>query len=115
MPVGTENAEFDNFSGYEKVVKKFHSSLRNFKESENPFFDSIIYGLIYNYIKNTLEKDKAGIDKSLEISAILYRVLIEKKIEKEKAKKVLGENLYKNMLEINDEIQLDKTLFGFFD
>ena len=64
MPEGTENAEFDNFSGHEKVVKKFHSSLRNFKESNNSFFDSIIYRLMYNYIRNTLEKDKVGIDKS---------------------------------------------------
>ena len=64
MPEGTENAKFDNFSGHEKVVKKFHSGLRNFKESNNSFFDSIIYRLMYNYIRNTLEKDKVGIDKS---------------------------------------------------
>ena len=64
MPEGTENAKFDNFSGHEKVVKKFHSSLRNFKESNNSLVDSIIYRLMYNYIRNTLEKDKVGIDKS---------------------------------------------------
>lgn len=48
MPEGTENFEFENSSGFEKSVKKFRNSLKNLKDSNNSFFDSIIYGLMYN-------------------------------------------------------------------
>ena len=37
------------------------------------------------------------------------------KPEKIKAREILGEDLYEDILEIKDKIQLDKTLFGFFN
>ena len=37
------------------------------------------------------------------------------KLEKEKAREILGKNLYVELLEIKDEVQLDKTLFGYYN
>ena len=37
------------------------------------------------------------------------------KPEKIKAREILGKDLYEDILEIKDKIQLDKTLFGFFN
>lgn len=48
MPEGTENFEFENSSRFEKSVKKIRNSLKNFNDSNNSFFHSIIYGLMYN-------------------------------------------------------------------
>ena len=36
-------------------------------------------------------------------------------LEKDKASDVLAKNFYRELLEIKDDIQLDKILFGFFD
>ena len=36
-------------------------------------------------------------------------------LEKDKASDVLGKNFYEELLEMKDDIQLDKTFFGFFD
>ena len=43
-PEDTENIEFDKFEGYEKSVKKFMDVLQNVENSNNPFFNSIVYG-----------------------------------------------------------------------
>ena len=42
MSEGTENVKFDDFDGFEKSVKKFKNSLKNFEKIDNPFLDSII-------------------------------------------------------------------------
>ena len=36
-------------------------------------------------------------------------------IDKNKIVEVLGEDIYNDLLEIKDEIKLDRTLFGYFD
>ena len=46
-PENKESVEFDNFVGYEKNVKKFKEALKNFHGNDNPFFDSIIYALMF--------------------------------------------------------------------
>ena len=38
-----------------------------------------------------------------------------KTIVKDKVKDVLGNDFYNDLLEIKDEIKLDKTIFGYFD
>ena len=38
-----------------------------------------------------------------------------KTIVKDKVKDVLGSDFYNDLLEIKDEIKLDKTIFGYFD
>ena len=56
--------------------------------------------------------------KSEGTEDISYRGLTETdmiKPEKIKVSEILGEDLYEDILEIKDEIQLDKTLFGFFN
>lgn len=41
--------------------------------------------------------------------------LVNSKQDKEKAQEVLGDDLYFDLVEIESETLLDKTLFGFFD
>ena len=39
--------DYDQFYGLEKSIKKFKGTLKHFKDSENSFFDAIIYGLMF--------------------------------------------------------------------
>ena len=89
-PGDRERVEFDKFEGFEKSVKKFKDTLQNFKNSDNPFFDSILYGIMFKRPEGKI-------------------------LKKDKANDVLGKNFYEELLEIKDDTQLDKTLFGFFD
>ena len=41
--------------------------------------------------------------------------LVNSKQDKEKAQEVLGDDLYFDLVKIESETLLDKTLFGFFD
>ena len=65
-------------------------TLQNFKNSDNPFFDSILYG-------------------------VTFKISEGKILEKDKACDVLGKDFCEELLEIKDDIQLDKTLLEFFD
>ena len=76
---------FDSFKGFQKSAE----TLLNFKDVENHLFSCGIYGLMF-YKKQA-------------------------KPDREKAQEVLGDNLYFELLEIEPENLLDKTLFGFFD
>ena len=89
-PENRERVEFDKFEGFEKFVKKFKDTLQNFENTNNPFFDSIISG-------------------------VKFRISKGKNLEKNKAKNTIGKSFYKELLEIKDDIELDKTLFGFFN
>ena len=89
-PENRECVEFDKFEGFEKSVKKFKDTLQNFENTDDPFFDSIIYG-------------------------VMFRISEGKVLDKNKAKDVLGRDFYEKLLEIKDDIELDKTLFGFFN
>ena len=59
-------------------------------KTENPLIDPLIYGIMF-YKSNS------------EI------------IDKNKTTEVIGEDFYNDLLEIKDEIKLDRTLFGHFD
>ena len=66
--------------------------MKNFDDSENSFFffGTVIFGaLFYKSEGKTIVKDKV--------------------------KDVLGSDFYNDLLEIKDEIKLDKTIFGYFD
>ena len=89
-PEHRDLVSFDKFTGFEKSVDKFNNTLKNFEGSENQFFDAIIYGVMF-YKSNG------------EI------------IDKNKITEVVGEDFYNDLLEIKDEIKLDRTLFGYFD
>ena len=61
IPEDSENVNFDNFTGFTKSVKKFYKSLQSFENSDNPFFNTIVYGLIHTVAKkkiNLKERDK---------------------------------------------------------
>ena len=90
VPKNRKSIEFDNFVGYEKNVKKFKETIKNFDGSNNPFFDSIIYSLMFYLTEG-------------------------KNIDKNKAKEIIGNEFYIELLEIKDDIKLDKTLFGCFN
>ena len=67
--------------------------LRNLKRlsgSDNSFFDSIIYGIMFCKSEGKI-------------------------LEKSKAAEVLGSDFYNELLEIKDEAKLDRTIFGYFD
>ena len=96
-PENRENVEFYKFEGYEKSVKKFMDALQNFENSDNPFFDSIVYGLMCKITE--------------ENKWIIFQGRVT--LEKEKVREVLGKDLYGELMEIKDDIQLDKTLLGF--
>ena len=57
---------------------------------KNSFFDSIVYG-------------------------VMFRISGGKVLEKNKVNYVLGKDFYEELFEIKDDIQLDKTLFRFFN
>ena len=60
-PENRDDVEFDKFEGFEKSVKKFKDTLQNFKNSNNPFFDSVLYGVMFKISEGKiLEKDKAN-------------------------------------------------------
>ena len=45
----------------------------------------------------------------------MFTISEEKILEKNKAINVLGKDFHEKLLEVKEDIQLDKTLFGFFD
>ena len=89
-PKNRDSVEFDKFSGFEKSIKKFKKTSKNFENSDNTFFDSIVYG-------------------------VMYHMTEEKIIEKGKMKDVLGNGFYNDLIEIKNEIEFDRTIFRHFD
>ena len=45
----------------------------------------------------------------------MFKITEGKVLKKNKASDVLGKDFYEGLVEIKDDIQLDKTLFGFFN
>lgn len=97
-PRSRENVEFDKFNSYEKIVKIFINTFQKFLKQRQSFCDSIVYGLMYKIMEERELKTKEKV-----------------KLEKEKAREILGKNLYAELLEIKDEVQLDKTFFGYYN
>ena len=71
----TEILFFEKFEGSEKSIKRFKEILKNFEGGQNQFFDAVIYGIMY------YRCDCQPIDKEIIV-------------------KVLGENLFSNLKEI---------------
>ena len=82
--------DFDKFDGFGKSVKKFKSTLKNFKVSENSFFDAMINGLKFYKSEGKIT-------------------------DKNKIEEVLGDDFYNGLLEIKNKIKLDRTIFGYFN
>ena len=77
-----QSVSFDKFEGSEKSIEKFKKTLKNFEGGQNQHFDTVIYGIMY------------------------YRCDGEP-IVREKIVEVLGENLFNDLKEIEEEIKLD--------
>ena len=89
-PEDREHVSFDKFEGFERSIEKFKKTLKNFKDSKNQLFDAVIYGIMYHKCNG-------------------------EQVVKEKIIEVLGENLFNDLKEIEGEVELDRTLFGYFD
>ena len=87
-PENREHVDLISLKDLKNLSKK--DTLQNFKNSNNPFFDLILYG-------------------------VMFKISEGKILEKDNACDVLGKDFYEELLKIKDDIQLDKTLFGFFD
>ena len=59
-PVDRCGAELDKFDGSDKLIKNLKENLNIFEETDNPFFDSILYGVMHNSLdpKNSFKKCK---------------------------------------------------------
>ena len=90
-PEDRESVDFDKFQGFEIYAQKFKDDLLEFHNIENHLFYSVIFGLMFCKAKNC------------------------KNINLLDAQKVLGDYLYFDLMEIEDETMLDKTIFGYFD
>ena len=95
-PKNRDEVTFDKFEGFKKSVENFRKTLNNFSNVENYLFNSVIYGLLFY---------KQG----------KYQQLAGAKPKKDNAQKLLGDDLYFDLIDIEFETLLDKTLFGFFD
>ena len=89
-PEDRESVSFDKFEGSEKSIEKFKKTLKIFEGGQNQLFDAVIYGIMH------------------------YRCDGEP-IVREKIVEVFGGNLFNDLKEIEEEIKLDRTLFGYFD
>ena len=65
-PENSENVEFNKFVGFEKSVKKLKETLQNFDNTDNPFFDSIVFGLMFKITKGKVLEKKIKQTMSLE-------------------------------------------------
>ena len=72
------------------LLKNSKGTLKNSKDSENSFFDAIIYDLMFYKSEGKI-------------------------IDKNKIEEVLGDGFYNDLLEIKDKIKLDRTIFGYFN
>lgn len=58
IPKDRESVHFENFSGFEKSIKKFYNLLKNFENIDHPFFDSIAYGLMHKVAEGKINLKK---------------------------------------------------------
>lgn len=89
-PENSDFAEFDRFDKFEQNIKKFNSALLNFDGFKNYFFYAFIYGLMYQ--------------KTDQLN-----------IKKDDPRKILCDELYFDLLEIEPSTMLDKSLFSHFE
>ena len=88
--MNTDFVTLDKFKGFESSISKFRKTLKNFSDSDNSFFDAIIYGIMFYKSEGKI-------------------------LEKGKIAEVLGVDFYNELLEIKDEAKLDRTVFGYLN
>ena len=85
------HVEFDNSECTKEIANNFKKTLQRFinKSIESHFFYSVVYGLISQKT--------------------------EKKTNFDQFKEILGHNFYLALEEIEPDVMLDHTIFGFFE
>ena len=89
-PENREEVEFDISEKNESRSSRFKNSLLQFENVDNPFFYSIIYGLLYNKLN-------------------------EKNIKPENTEKFLGINIITDLKKIEKKMMLNHSIFGYFN
>ena len=89
-PENREEAEFDFSEKNQSRSSNFKNSLLQFENVDNPFFYSIIYGLLYNKLNG-------------------------KNIKLENTEKCLETNLFTDLKKIEKKTMLDHSIFRYFD
>ena len=89
-PENREEVEFDCSERNQSRSTKFKNSLLHFENADNPFFYSVIYGLLYNKLNG-------------------------ENIKLEDTEKVLVTNLFTDLKEIEKKMMLDHSIFGYHD
>ena len=93
-PENIESVHFNRFEWFERAAPIFRNTLVNFTNTENYLFISVIYWLMFY----KSDKQLAG-------------TILDQK----DPQKVLGDDLYLGLPEIEPDTFLYKTLFGFFE
>ena len=92
MCLKTETILSDKFSWFKRSIKKFKDTVKNLKEGhDNTFFEVISFGLT------------------------TYMAVGGKAIDQGKIRETKGNGVYNNLLEIKDDIKLDKSIFGYVE
>ena len=89
-PISRNLVVFDRIEGSEKYVERFKKTMRNFGDSENQFFEAVIYSVMFHKSNGEI-------------------------LDQTRITEVLGEDFCNDLLDVKDKIKLDRTIFGFFD
>ena len=91
VPEDRESVDFDKVQSFEKHAQSFKDTLLKFDNVENYLLHSVVYGLMF-------EVDNR-----------------ETKFDLKNAQKILGDDLYFDLMETESETILGKNTFGYFD
>ena len=89
-PEKREDIDFDLFDTDHDRAMRFKNSLVCFSDVENHFFYAIIYGIMHDKLKR-------------------------QNVKLENAKETLGDDFFLKLKEVESNVMLDYTLFGYFD
>ena len=90
-PENREEVEFDVSEKNESKATNFKKSLLQFENVDNPFYCSVIYGLLYNKLNEMFN------------------------IKLSDTEKFLGINLFTDLKKIEKKTMLNHSIFGYFD
>ena len=76
-PENRDFVGFDKFAGFEKSVKKFRETLKNFDDSEQSFFDAIIYSaLFYKSEGKIIDRNKVKEELNFTIICLKLKMIL---------------------------------------
>ena len=76
-PENRDFVGFDKFAGFEKSVKKFRETLKNFDDSEQSFFDAIIYSaMFYKSEGKIIDRNKVKEELNFTIICLKLKIIL---------------------------------------